>query len=198
MPWLDEVLHYINGVYLLVRQKQEGFGWLDLTPRGLARSFWAFVWCLPAFAVIWASWRLYYIAGMPAGTAAGPAFLVKLLVIDVLGWLLPLALVTALAPMLGYGKHLLVLLTASNWVSVPFTYAAALPFALSLVLPAMAPFAGLLLYAVFGASVMLQFRLLWMCLGKQTLLSAAITALFVLPPMIVGQELQRLLGTLPG
>jgi hypothetical protein len=37
-----------------------------------------------------------------------------------------------------------------------------------------------------------------MCLGKQTLLSAAITALFVLPPMIVGQELQRLLGTLPG
>ena len=44
MPWLDEVLYYLNGVYLLVRQKQEGFGWLDLTPRGLARSFWAFVW----------------------------------------------------------------------------------------------------------------------------------------------------------
>jgi hypothetical protein len=36
-----------------------------------------------------------------------------------------------------------------------------------------------------------------MCVGKQTLLAAAITAIFVLPPMIVGQELQRLLGTMP-
>ncbi len=50
---------------------------------------------------------------------------------------------------------------------------------------------------LFGASVVLQFRLVWMCVGKQTLLAAAMTAIYVLPPMIVGQELQRILGTLP-
>lgn len=197
MPGLDEVLYYLTGVYLLLKQKQEGFGWLDLTMRGLARSFWAVLWCLPAFAVIWASWRLYYLAGMPAETHAGLTFLVKLAFIDLVGWLLPLALLVALARPLGYGQYLATVVTASNWIAVPFAYAAAIPFALTLVLPASAPFAGLLLYAVFGASVVLQFRLVWMCVGKQTLLAAAITAIFVLPPMIAGQELQGLLGTLP-
>ncbi|MGX5718727.1 hypothetical protein [Shinella zoogloeoides] len=198
MPGLDEVLYYLNGIYLLLKQKQEGFGWLDLTSRGLARSFWAFVWCLPAFAVIWASWRLYYLAGMPAGTTAGLGFLSKVLLIEITGWLLPLVLLLALARPLGYGKHLATVVTASNWISVPFAYAMALPVALSLILPQSVLLAGLLLYAVFGASVMLQFRLVWMCVGKQNLLAAAITAIYVLPPMIVAQELQRVLGTLPG
>lgn len=197
MPGLDEVLYYLTGIYLLLKQKQEGFGWLDLTMRGLTRSFWAVVWCLPAFAVIWASWRLYYLAGMPAETQAGVKFLAKLAVIDIVGWLLPLLLLAVLARPLGYGKYLATVVTASNWIAVPFAYAAAVPFALTLVLPASAPFAGLLLYAVFGASVVLQFRLVWMCVGKQTLLAAAITTIFVLPPMIVGQELQSLFGTLP-
>lgn len=197
MPRLDEVLHYLTGIFLLLRQKQEGFGWLDLTLRGLGRSFWAFAWCLPAFTVIWASWRLYYLGSMPEGTPAGVNFFVRLLVIDVVGWLLPLVLLAALARPLGYGKYLATVVTASNWVAVLFSYAAAVPFALTLVSPASAPFAGLLLYAVFGASVVLQFRLVWMCVGKQTLLAAAMTAIFVLPPMIVGQELQRILGTLP-
>lgn len=197
MPGLDEVLHYLTGVFLLVRQKPDGFGWLDLTLRGLARSFWAIAWCLPAFAVIWASWRLYYLGSMPAGTPAGVSFFVKLLVIDLAGWLLPLVLLAAGARPLGYGKQLGVVVTASNWIAVPFAYAAAVPFAMTLLLPESAPFAGLLLYAVFGASVVLQFRLVWMCVGKQTLLAAAITAIFVLPPMIAGQELQRILGTLP-
>ncbi|WPE18920.1 hypothetical protein [Shinella zoogloeoides] len=198
MPGLDEVLYYLNGIYLLLKQKQEGFGWLDLTSRGLARSFWAFVWCLPAFAVIWASWRLYYLAGMPAGTTAGLGFLSKVLLIEITGWLMPLVLLLALARPLGYGKHLATVVTASNWISVPFAYAMALPVALSLILPQSVLLAGLLLYAVFGASVMLQFRLVWMCVGKQNLLAAAITAIYVLPPMIVAQELQRVLGTLPG
>jgi len=198
MPGLDEVLYYLNGIYLLLKQKQEGFGWLDLTSRGLARSFWAFVWCLPAFAVIWASWRLYYLAGMPAGTTAGLGFLSKVLLIEITGWLLPLVLLLALARPLGYGQHLATVVTASNWISVPFAYAMALPVALSLILPQSVLLAGLLLYAVFGASVMLQFRLVWMCVGKQNLLAAAITAIYVLPPMIVAQELQRVLGTLPG
>jgi hypothetical protein len=197
MPGLDEVLHYLTGVVLLLRQKQEGFGWLDLTLRGFTRSFWAIVWCLPAFAVIWASWRLYYLAAMPVHTPAGLNFLVKLAVIDVVGWMLPLVLLAVLARPLGYGNYLATLVTASNWVAIPFAYAAAVPFALTLVLPTSAPFAGLLLYVVFGASVVLQYRLVWMCVGKQTLLAAAITAIFVLPPMIVGQELQRLLGTMP-
>ncbi|HVK92540.1 MAG TPA: hypothetical protein VM468_14265 [Mycoplana sp.] len=198
MPALDEVLYYLNGIWHLVRHRQDGFRWLDLSWRGLLRSFWAFVWCLPALAVIWASWRLYYLARMPEGTTAGADFILKMFVVDVVGWLLPLAIIALLARPLGYAQHLATMIIASNWIAVPFAYATAVPFALALVVPAFAAFSGLLLYAVFGASIVLQYRLLWMCVGKQTLLAATLTALFVLPPLLAGQGLQVLLGTLPG
>jgi hypothetical protein len=197
MPALEEVLYYLNGIWLLIRKKQEGFNWLDLSWRGLKRSFWAFAWCLPALAVIWASWRLYYIGNMPQGTTAGAEFVLKMLVIDIIGWLFPLVLIAALSGPLGYARHLVAIVTASNWIAVPFAYATAIPFAVTLVAPSAGVFGGLLLYAVFGASIVLQYRLMWMCTGRQGLLAAAITALFVLPPLLVGQSLQKFFGTLP-
>ena len=197
MPALEEVLYYLNGIWLLIRKKQEGFNWLDLSWRGLKRSFWAFAWCLPALAVIWASWRLYYIGNMPQGTTAGAEFVLKMLVIDIIGWLFPLFLIAALSGPLGYARHLVAIVTASNWIAVPFAYATAIPFAVTLVAPSAGVFGGLLLYAVFGASIVLQYRLMWMCTGRQGLLAAAITALFVLPPLLVGQSLQKFFGTLP-
>ena len=196
MPALEEVLYYLNGIWLLIRKKQEGFNWLDLSWRGLKRSFWAFAWCLPALAVIWASWRLYYIGNMPQGTTAGAEFVLKMLVIDIIGWLFPLVLIAALSGPLGYARHLVAIVTASNWIAVPFAYATAIPFAVTLVAPSAGVFGGLLLYAVFGASIVLQYRLMWMCTGRQGLLAAAITALFVLPPLLVGQSLQKFFGTL--
>ena len=197
MPALEEVLYYLNGIWLLIRKKQEGFNWHDLSWRGLKRSFWSFAWCLPALAVIWASWRLYYIGNMPQGTTAGAEFVLKMLVIDIIGWLFPLVLIAALSGPLGYARHLVAIVTASNWIAVPFAYATAIPFAVTLVAPSAGVFGGLLLYAVFGASIVLQYRLMWMCTGRQGLLAAAITALFVLPPLLVGQSLQKFFGTLP-
>ena len=197
MPALEEVLYYLNGIWLLIRKKQEGFNWLDLSWRGLKRSFWAFAWCLPALAVIWASWRLYYIGNMPQGTTAGAEFVLKMLVIDIIGWLFPLVLIAALSGPLGYARHLVAIVTASNWIAVPFAYATAIPFAVTLVAPSAGVFGGLLLYAVFGESIVLQYLLMWMCTGRQGLLAAAITALFVLPPLLVGQSLQKFFGTLP-
>ena len=152
MPALEEVLYYLNGIWLLIRKKQEGFNWLDVSWRGLKRSFWAFAWCLPALAVIWASWRLYYIGNMPQGTTAGAEFVLKMLVIDVIGWLFPLVLIAALSGPLGYARHLVAIVTASNWIAVPFAYATAIPFAVTLVAPSAGVFGGLLLYAVFGAA----------------------------------------------
>lgn len=197
MPRLDEVLYYLTGIWHLVRQKPDGFGWLDLSWRGLVRSFWAFAWALPALAVIWASWRLYFLGRMPEGTEAGMGFILKMFVIDAVGWVLPLVLIAVLARPLGYAQQLATMIIASNWIGVPFAYATAIPFAISLVVPAFSSFSGLLLYAVFGVSIVLQYRLLWMCVGKQSLLAATLTALFVLPPLLAGQGLQVLLGTLP-
>ncbi len=71
MPLLDEVLVYIKGLWLLIQGNLEGYHWLDISESGLWRSFTAILWTLPALAVGWASWRLYYLSALPTGTTVG-------------------------------------------------------------------------------------------------------------------------------
>lgn len=51
MPSLSDVQTYLAGVFLLVRNRSEGFGRLDITADGFWNSFWAIVYALPALAV---------------------------------------------------------------------------------------------------------------------------------------------------
>ena len=198
MPQLDEVGVYLRGLWLLVLGKSEGFGWLDISVTGVWRSFAAIVWCLPAMTVSWASWRLAYLAAMPAGTPTGLAFIAKLLIVDLLSWIVPLLLVAALSRPLGFDTLLAPLIVATNWLSVPTYYAMAVPSALRLLLPEAQGLSGLLsLVALIGALRAL-FRVVRAIAGEQALLSWALSALLVLPSLMLGDLLQRSLGLLPG
>lgn len=198
MPGLEEVQRYLTGIWLLVRGRQEGFSWLDLSADGVLRSFWAIVWCLPAMAVTWASWRLFYLSNMPAGTSTGPGFFVKLMAVDVIGWMLPLILIALLAKPLGFSRALGPIITTTNWLSLPLSYAVALPAALRLTLPGAEGITGLLWLLLFVLAIAALFRLMRIITGGQALLAAALTSIFILPPFIVGQQLQSLFGLMPG
>jgi hypothetical protein len=97
MPLLEEVLVYIKGLWLLIQGNLEGYRWLDIRESGLWRSFTAILWTLPALAVGWASWRLYYLSVMPTGTTVGIGFFGKLLAVDLVSWLLPIVLIAVLS-----------------------------------------------------------------------------------------------------
>ncbi|MDO9417758.1 hypothetical protein [Pararhizobium sp.] len=198
MPGFEEVQRYLTGLWLLVRNEAEGFAWLDFSLQGTFRSFWAIVWCLPAMAVTWASWRMFYLANMPAGTATGPSFFVKLLLIDLVCWLLPLLLIAAIARPLGFSRALGPIVVATNWLSLPLSYAMVIPAVLRLLISDSEEFTSLLWLLLLVGAIAALFRLLKMITGNQTLLAAAITAIFILPPMMVGDVLQRLLGIIPG
>lgn len=198
MPGLEEVQRYLTGVWLLVRGNKDGFSWLDLSADGVLRSFWAIVWCLPAMAVTWASWRLFYLANMPAGTTTGPSFFLKLIAVDLTGWMLPLILIALIAKPLGFPRAVGPIITATNWLSLPLSYAVAFPAALRLVLPGSDGIASLLWLVLLFLAIGALFRLMRIITGEQPLLAAALTSVFILPPFIIGEQLQRILGLMPG
>ncbi|QRY66715.1 hypothetical protein JVX98_20250 [Ensifer sp. PDNC004] len=197
MPLLDEVLAYIRGLWLLAQGNEEGFRWFDFSESGLWRSFTSMLWCLPAIAVTWASWRLYYLSVMPDGTTIGIGFIFKLLVVDLVSWLLPLVLIAILSRPLGFAGAVVPIVVTTNWLSVPLSYAMALPAAIRVVIPGSQGLTSFIWLTLLVISVAVLFRLLRMVTGNQTLLASALTALFLLPSMMIGDLLQRFFGLIP-
>ncbi|KSV77687.1 hypothetical protein [Ensifer sp. ENS08] len=197
MPLLDEVLAYIRGLWLLAQGNEEGFRWLDFSESGLWRSFTSMLWCLPAIAVTWASWRLYYLSVMPDGTTIGIGFIFKLLVVDLVSWLLPLVLIAILSRPLGFAGAVVPIVVTTNWLSVPLSYAMAVPAAIRVVIPGSQGLTSFIWLTLLVISVAVLFRLLRIVTGNQTLLASALTALFLLPSMMIGDLLQRFFGLIP-
>ena len=65
MPSLKEIEYYLRGIVLLIQGKPQGFGYLDLTDRGMIRSFWAMVWCFPPTAISWVWWQTAFLRAHP-------------------------------------------------------------------------------------------------------------------------------------
>lgn len=197
MPQIDEVGAYVRGIWLLIQGKRDGYDWLDISVSGVWRSFAAFLWCLPAMAVSWGAWRLFYLANMPPGTETGLVFILKLLLVDLAAWMFPLLLVAALARPLGYGEFLAAIVVATNWLCVPVFYAMAVPAAIRLVIPGSGGLTSLLSLILLITAFAAIFRLIKTIANDQTLLACTLTALLVLPSLILGESLQRALGLMP-
>lgn len=197
MPQIEEIGNYIKGVWLLILGDRTGFDWLDITALGVWRSFAAFLWCLPAMAVGWAAWRLYYLSNMPHGAETGLIFILKLLFVDMAMWIVPLVLVAALAKPLGYGELLAPIIITSNWLAVPTVYAMAVPLAISLIVPNSEGLTSVLSLILLLANFTAIFRLVKTIAKGQTLLASALSALLILPWLMLGQGLPRMLGLMP-
>ncbi len=198
MPQLEEISIYLKGLWLLVSGKPEGLDWLDLSATGVWRSFAAILWCLPAMAVSWGAWRLFYLANMPPGTETGILFIVKLFVIDLVAWIFPLMLIAILAKPLSYDGQLAAIIVSSNWLSVPIFYAMAVPAAIRLVVPDSDALTGLLSLFFLITVFAVIFRLMKTITSNQTLLASALTLMFILPSFMIGDRLQTYFGLMPG
>ncbi|MCV9962457.1 hypothetical protein OIU34_11145 [Pararhizobium sp. BT-229] len=197
MPQIDEIADYIKGLWLLILGDRTGFDWLDISALGVWRSFAAFLWCLPAMAVGWAAWRLFYLGNMPAGAETGLIFILKLLFVDMTMWVVPLVLVTALARPLGYVEILAPLIITSNWLAVPTVYAMAVPLAIRLVIPHSDGLTSLLSLILLLVSFTAIFRLVKTIANDQMLLASALASLLILPSLILSESLPWMLGLMP-
>jgi hypothetical protein len=197
MPSLTEVKLYLGGLWLLLKGDLQGLRQLDLTDRGMMRSFWAFVWCLPAMLIYWSGMRIAFLASGPEGTSAGPAFFARLLLIEAVNWILPLVLVGVLCLLVDAARKFPAIVVATNWLSVPVSYAYAVLTSLLFLLPSAAGIIAILQLFLLIATIFAVSRIIRHVFGAQPLIVAAMLLAILIPGILVSDLLRSYLGVSP-
>ncbi len=197
MPSFTELQLYISGLWLLVKGDAQGFRRLDLSDRGMMRSFWAIVWCLPPMLISWNWARLAVLEDSPPGTKLGLRFFFKLGLIDGMNWIAPLVLVAVLCMALGLRNRFPAIVVISNWLSVPFSYCYAALIVVAFVLPGSEGFVALLWLGLLLGLVFSLSRILRMIVGPQPLTVATTAMTLIIPSLLLSDALQTFLGVAP-
>jgi hypothetical protein len=193
MPRLEEVGYYLQGLWLLLLGKPEGFRYLDLTERGFWRSWWAVLFCLPPTLLSWASFRLYFLTQAPQGTTTGPIFFLKLAVVEAANWLIPLLVVLVLARIAGFSRAALPLMVVLNWLSVPLQWAY-VPVSLIQIWAPADTSAALLYLLTLGSYVFITYRIAVSILGGRKFPAFVLVMVVFSAPLMVQSQFLALLG----
>lgn len=197
MPGIDEVRFYMRGLVLLARHDPQGFRFLDLTDRGMMRSFWAIVWCLPAMIISWLWRRMLFMDGMPDGFRLGWIFYFRLGLVEAASWIFPLVIVGLMLFALGASRFLPAVVTINNWLAVPFSYAYTALLILLVFVPGAVGLVSLLQLVLVLMLVTMLFRILYIICEKQNLMAGTLTMLLLVPSLLLADWLQRFLGIYP-
>ncbi|HEV7433739.1 MAG TPA: hypothetical protein VGO22_02535 [Pseudorhizobium sp.] len=198
MPGPLEVRYYLAALWQLVRGDAAGLRKLDLSDRGLMRSFWAILWCVPAMTISWFWWRALFLRGMPEDASVGGLFFFRLGMLEFANWLVPLILIGLLAWGLGLGRKYYAMVVAVNWLSVPFAYAYALLSLLLMVTPGLTGVLSLIWLFLMMALVFSISRIFRVICGPHPLMVATLTLVLIVPTMLLSDTLERFLGIYPG
>lgn len=197
MPSYPEVRLYLSGLWLLIRGDAQGFRLLDISDRGMMRSFWAFIWCLPGAFISWLWWRDYLLEGMPPGARIGGIFFVRMAMLEIFNWLVPLILAGILCSLLGIARKFPAVVVSVNWLSVPFAYLYGL-LSLRFLLPSGFDTAlALVHFALLIVMVISVSRVMRMICGPQPLMITTLVLVLIVPSMLLTEALQRFLGIYP-
>lgn len=197
MPSLHEVRLYLNGLWLLIQGDAQGFRLLDVSDRGMLRSFWAFVWCLPAAFASWFWLHEMMLKGMPQGARLGAVFFMRTAMLEVLNWLVPLILAGLLCLLAGIQRKFPAIVITMNWLAVPFAWLYGILYLMMIAVPAVTPIVALLQLVILLAMVVSFSRIIRMIHGQQPLLVTAFVLVMLVPTMILAEALQRFLGIYP-
>ncbi len=198
MPTTREILIYLNGLWLLFQRDPKGFQYMDMTDRGMMRSFWAIVWAAPAIALSWIWWRMNYMDGMTAATAQ-PAllFFFRLGLLEAANWLMPLVLVGVLCLLLDISDKFPAIVAATNWLALPVSYAYGVLIILMMIAPGLPALIALAWFVLMVVLVAALFRILWTICGDHLLMVSTLTMVLLVPSMIISETLERYLDVFP-
>lgn len=197
MPGFREVQYYLAGLWLLIRLDPRGFRFLDMSERGIDRSFWAIVWCLPPMGISWLWWRQALLRAMPPEANLGFAFYFRLGLVELANWFVPLIFAGLLLLAFRMGERFAPVVVSVNWLGVPLAYINGLLLALVFFLPGSIGLVSLLLLVFMLAQVFILARILRMICHGHALMVGALTLVLLVPSMILSEYLQRFLGIYP-
>ena len=123
MPQLEEVLYYLRGLWLALTKPEEGLRHLDFSYRGLVRSIWSILYCLPPILMSWAAYRMDYLSIRPSTASTGPEFFLKLAFVEIVVWIVPVVAMTGVLVAAGFSSRIVPVLVTYNWLMVPVSWA---------------------------------------------------------------------------
>lgn len=193
MVGLGEMRQYVAGALMLVRDDPRGFSLLDVTADGFWRSFAAMIYALPAFAVSWMHYRAVFIEET-GRSGIGTSFVLRLALVDLAAWVLPIIFVALVAPTLGVANRFARWAVATNWLTVPLTYILVLPLVLSSLATGLEALMAVLLLVLVGLTLAVLYRVSKLCFDGNAQAAVVVTAGTVLTVFIVLGILERMLG----
>jgi hypothetical protein len=193
MPGLKEVQYYLIGLLHLVRGEPQGWRYLDISERGISRSFWAMLWCLPSFAIYWLWWRILFMENVNVGDTGLLSFL-RMLTIQYEIWMVQLVIATVVLMWMQRGRHFAKMVVATNWLSVPFAIYGAFLTVLQITMPQAAAIWILLEYVELAAAIFATYQIFRTMEDVSTGQAAILVAGTILTSLILGPVMLSFLG----
>lgn len=195
MPPAEDIHRHLLGAFRMMAGKRDGLRLLDLSLDGFWNSFFAIVVALPAMLASWVP-----LAGELAADASFPlrlSMLVRLALVDVGAWVLPLVALAAVADHAGIRHRFVHYVVATNWGSAIFAWMT-LPVSLvRLIFPANVDLAAGLSLIVFIATLVLYWRLTNAALEKGAVTASAVFGGMLAASLVTLFALQDILGVAP-
>lgn len=191
MPSGDEIQTYLVGAWRLMMGKPDGIRAFDVSADGFWNSFFAILVAFPALSVSWAG-----LAAELSEEGLGSRFsiLLRLAVIDVAAWVLPLLVLGLVARPAGILDRYPHFVVASNWASALLAWLMLPAGLLNLFAPEASDLNNTVSLVVFLAALVLSWRLTNAVLVKGAVVASAVFAGMVFAGIFLIVFLQGLFG----
>jgi hypothetical protein len=196
MPPAEDVQTYLLGAWRMMNGKADGLRMLDISADGFWQSFFAIAVALPALFAGWVSIASGMAAANPAG-GGSMMLIVKLALVDIVAWLLPLVGLALVAPLAGIRDRYAHYVIASNWATAIIAWLMLPPVLITLFAPGARELASLLSLGLFLLTLVFMWRLTNAAIAKGPAMATGVFTGMVIASLFVLFGMQDLLGMAP-
>lgn len=196
MPPVEDIQQHLLGVWRMMTGRRDSIRLLDLSVDGFWNSFFAIVVALPALLVGWVP-LAGELAGPEARFAGRVLLLVRLAIVDIGSWVLPLAALAAVASYAGIRDRFVHYVVASNWGSALFAWFMLPASLLRLFVPGAAEAATALSLGIFLGCLVLSWRLTDAAIDKGPAVTTGVFGGMLIASILTLFALQDILNIAP-
>lgn len=165
MPGLDDIFRYFNGVWRMMLGRRDGLDYLDISAEDFWSSFYAIVIALPPLFASWVSFAATLTAGRE-DAAMRIAIVARAGFVDIAAWVLPLIIIGLIARKIGIATRYAPYVIATNWGSALLAWIFAPITLMQLFFPNSMDVVTLFAFIMFGATIVLGYRLTYVALQR--------------------------------
>ncbi len=193
MPSTEAIQNSLAGAWAMMLGRKDGLKQLDLSADGFWDSFWALPLSLPPLILGW-TLTADNVASATGIDASRLSIILRLAIVDLVNWLLPLVVLALAAKRIGIAKRFVPYVVASNWASVIIVWFGLPVVLLSMLSQDAQSLGAILSLCIFVISMVLFWQLTSVALEKDTSTTATVYIGVLIVSLLVVIILPAMLG----